>query len=207
MLKISDNSKSDSGGSSTCKSTNSRDGSEEFAHIKSANRKVRLIDILRHYGFKIEKNHQRPAWSNNIICPLPNHKGAKERTPSFGYCFISDHFSCLGCGQSGKAVEFISLYESVSRTSVAERILSQYGEDTSLEDNNDYVDDISPVLLDGSKYIQKLIQQHKNNPTKLKQIEKLVWWLDFYLMNKAQGNHIKSEDLKYRIERVKELTK
>ncbi|MCK9567688.1 CHC2 zinc finger domain-containing protein [Candidatus Pacearchaeota archaeon] len=176
-----------------------------FAHIKSANRKVRTIQILRGYGFKIEKNYQRPTWSNNITCPLPGHKGAKERTPSFGYCFVSDHWFCFGCHKSGRAVEFISLYERVSRTLVAEKILAQYGDDADFEEDNDYIDDISPILLEGSKHLQNLIQKHKDNPKKLKEINRYVWWLDFYLMAKAPGNHIKPEDLKRRIDRVKEV--
>ena len=207
MRTVPDSSQPDSGGGCTSEGTNSRDSSEMFAHIKSANRKVRALDILRHYGLKIEKNYQRPTWANNIICPLPSHKGAKERTPSFGYCFVSDHWHCLGCGKSGRAVEFISLYESVSRTVVAERILEQYGDDADAdsEDGNYYTDDISPILLDGSKYLQTLIQKYKNNSKKLKEIEKLIWWLDFYLMTKAPGNNILPEELKIRIDRVKEV--
>jgi hypothetical protein len=205
MRKVSNYTKSNSGSGCTSEGTNNGNGSEEFAHIKSANRKVRLLDILRHYGLKIEKNYQRPTWSNNIICPLPNHKGAKERTPSFGYCFVTDHYSCLGCGQSGRAVEFIALYEGISRTTVAERILAQYTTDTSNEEYDDYADNISPILLDGSVYLQKLIQQHKDNPKILKQIDKLIWWLDFYLMNKVPGNRVVPEELQRRIDRIKEL--
>jgi DNA primase len=521
MCKISNNAESGSGGSGTGQGPNSGDNSEMFAHIKSANRKVRTIQILRGYGFKIEKNYQRPTWSNNITCPLPGHKGAKERTPSFGYCFVSDHWNCFsgetrvltwegsreirdlvgqthrvlgrradwvdakfkaygkqnlwkititrnrqvktiyatadhrwfvrsgedrrntkeiltknlkrnyrlsyifprchtsqmvlspfgiahgivfgdgtatesgsfgyligekdaqlskwfplnkitprsdredaftvhnlprffkqrppldeaaqylfgwlagyfaadgcvakdgtvmlnsadkenlefartvctrlgigtygitkqlregfpgnepsdlyrihlinedlvpdfflidehrkrfeaadkkftrrgwvvnsveqtnrveevycaevedghafsledniltgncfGCGKSGRAVEFIALYEQTSRTLVAEKILAQYGDDADFEEDNDYIDDISPILLEGSKYLQILIQKHKDNPQKLKEINRYIWWLDFYLMAKAPRNHISPEDLKYRIDRMKEV--
>lgn len=204
MRKVSDSTRPSSRSSGTGESPNTGDGSEAFAHIKSANRKVRLIDILRHYGIKVEKNYQRPAWSNNIICPLPSHKGSKERTPSFGYCFLTDHFTCLGCGKSGRSVEFISLYEGVSRTEVAEKILAQYGEDISEEDN-DYVEEISPILFDCSKHLQKAIQGNKNNPEKLKEIERLIRWFDLYLMNKATGNHILPEELQHRVDKIKEL--
>jgi len=205
MRKISDSTKPDSGGGCTGESTNAGDDSEIFAHIKSANRKVRTIDILRGYGFKIEKNYQRPTWANNITCPLPSHKGAKERTPSFGYCFVTDHWHCMGCGKSGRAVEFISLYERVSRTLVAEKILAQYGDDADFEEDNDYADDISPILLEGSKHLQSLVQKYRNDPKKLKEIDKLIWWLDFYLMTKVPGNNVIPEELKSRIDRVKEL--
>lgn len=205
MRKVYDSTKSNSGSRSTGESTDIRDDSEEFANIKLANKKVRTIDILRGYGFKIEKNYQRPNWSNNIICPLPNHKGAKERTPSFGYCFVSDHFHCFGCGSTGRAVEFISLYEKCSRYLVADKILSQYGEMSSFEDDNDYEDDLSPILLDGSKYLQILVQKYKSDPKKLKEIDKVMWWLDFYLLNKVPGNNVLPEELKKRIERMKDL--
>lgn len=203
MHKISDSTRPDSGSDCTSQSTDSRDDSEEFAAIKSANRKVRTLDILRHYGVKIEMNYQRP-WSHNVICPLPSHKGARERTPSFGYCFPSDHWHCLGCNKSGRAVEFISLYECVHRSVVAERILDKYGasSNTDLEEDNDYEDDISPILLDGSKYLQTMIQQNKNNSKQLKEIDKLIYWLDSYLMT---GKKLQAEELKKRIDRVKEF--
>jgi hypothetical protein len=203
MCEIPNNSKRDPGINNPSKTSGSRDGSEEFAHIKSANRKVRLLDILRHYGLKIEKDYQRSNWSINIICPLPNHKGGKERTASFAYNFVTDHFNCLGCNKSGRAVEFISLYERVTRTSVAERILSQYGEDVSTEDFEDYEDDISPILFEGSKHLQELIQKNKHNPEKLKRIDKYIYYLDFYIANIKV---VTAEGLKYRMDRIKEFT-
>jgi hypothetical protein len=205
MRKISDNSRSDSGGDCAGESPNSGDGAERFANIKSANRKVRLIDILRGCGIKIEKNYQWPEWSNNITCPLPTHKGAKERTPSFAYNFVSDHFNCLGCNQSGQAVEFLSLYEGTSRTSVAEKILAKYVDDVDFEDDNDYVDNISPVLFDVSKRLQKLIQKHRNDHRELKWIDTLIWWLDFHLMIALPNKRVTSENLKSRIDRIRKL--
>lgn len=204
MRKVSNFTKPNSGSSSSEQDSTAGNSAERFAHIKAANRKVRLLDVLRHYGFRIEKNHQRPAWSNNLICPLPSHKGAKERTPSFGYNFVSDHAHCFGCNFTGRAVEFISAYERITRTAVAEKILAQYGEDVS-SDDFEYEDDLSPVLLEGSKLLQELTQKHKHNPKALEQINKMNWWLDFYMMQKAPGQNIKADELKYRIGKVKEL--
>lgn len=207
MRKVSDRAGPDTRSSSDSQDSGSGSGDEKFAHIKNANKKIRLLDILRHYGFKIEKNYQRPSWGNNITCPLPTHKGAKERTPSFGYNFVSDHCHCFGCNFTGRAVEFIAAYEGVTRSSVAERILSQYGEDvsTDLKDfGEDYEDNLSPILLDGSKFLQDQIREHKHDAKKLQEIEKLIWWLDFYMM-KMPSNQITADDLKYRFNRVKEL--
>lgn len=205
MRKVQDQARSYTGSGNNGKDSSPPDADERFAHIKSANRKVRLLDVLHHYGFKIEKNPQRPIWSNNIVCPLPSHKGAKERTPSFGYCFISDHCHCFGCNFTGRAVEFISAYEGVTRSSVAEKILAQYGDDVSDDEFKDYEDNISPILLDGSKFLQAIIQKHKHNKKLIKQVEKLIWWIDFYLINKAPGRNVDAKELQYRIDRVKDL--
>jgi hypothetical protein len=205
MCKVSDSTKPDSGSCCTGENTNVGDDSKIFANINAANRKVRTIDTLRKYGIRIEKDPQRTIWSHNIRCPLPSHKNGNERTSSFGYCFVSDHWICLGCHKAGRSVEFISLYTQVSRSNVAEEILARHADDTDLDLDNDYIDDISSILFDGSKYIQLLIQKYKHDPNKLKEIDKLIWWLDFYLMTKSSSNNIIPEELKSRIDRMKEL--
>jgi hypothetical protein len=205
MYKISNSTEPDSRGCSTSEDTNVGDDSKIFASINAANRKVRTLDTLRKYGLKIEKDSQRPTWSNNIRCPLPSHKNGKERTSSFGYCFVSDHWTCFGCHKAGRSVEFISLYTQVSRTNVAEEILAKHIDDTDLDLDNEYTDILSPLFLEGSNYIRILIQKYKNNPDKLKEIDKLIWWLDYYLIINVPKNNIIPEQLKYRIDRLKEL--
>lgn len=205
MRKISNKTRSGTGGGSSGEGSTARIPGEGFEHIKLANKKIRLLDVLRHYGIKIEKNYQRPIWSNNIRCPLPSHKGAKERTPSFGYRFDSDFFHCLGCNASGRAVEFVSLYEGITRTEVAERILSKYGEEISEDDFAEYNDNLSPLLVDAAGYIQNFIKENKHNKEKMDELNKFIWWIDFYLMSKAFGNKIDSDGFSYRINRMKEL--
>ncbi len=146
------------------------------------------------------------VWSVSITCPFPSHKDARERTGSFGYNFATDRFFCFGCHQSGQAVEFIASYTEKTRTSVVEDILAQHGdeEDVALEDNyQEHEDSINLALLDGSKFLQEMIQKHKHNPDALRYIDKLIWWLDFYMMSKAP--RIKPNELQARIERAKEL--
>lgn len=204
MCTIQDRAESNSGSNSFSQSGNFGDDSEKFAYIRNANNKVKLIDILHNYGIKVEPNYQRPEWSVNITCPFKTHKGAKERTPSFGYCFERDFFSCFGCHSSGRSVEFISLYEQVPRHIVANRILEQF-ENYESDDSFEYKDDITPVLLDGSKFLQEQIQKHKNNPDMLKTINKLIWWIDCYLVDKVTKHTIQSKDLLFRLNKVKEL--
>jgi len=204
MCKIQNRTKLNSGSNNECEDRSLGNNNKNFALIREANNKVHLIDILRHYGFKIEQNYQRPEWSNNLVCPLKSHKGAKERTPSFGYCFQRDYFHCFGCQATGRAVEFISLYEQVPRYVVANRILLQFEDNISIQDFN-YEDNITPILLDGSKFLQEQIQKNKNNPDMLNNINKLIWWIDCFLMDKVSSQSIKVEELVYRLNRVKEL--
>lgn len=197
MRKISDSTRPNSRGDCASEGTDSGDSSEVFTLIKLANRKVKLIDILHFYGIKIEKGYSE--WSG-IPCPLPDHK---DNNPSFYYNFSSNHFHCKGCHKSGKAVEFISIYEGIEKAIAAQIILSKYGHLPTL-DELDYFDDLSPILLDGSKFLQKAVQKHKNNPSKMAIIRRAMQWLDLYISN-ASGRHDFVKNLDARIERVKEI--
>jgi len=204
MCPIQDRTGFDSKGSTPSQGRNIGTNSERFALVKQANKKVKLYDILRHYKLPIKKNFQRPKWSENIRCPFPHHN---EINASFGYCFTTDHFTCLGCGKSGRAVEFVSLMERSSRNLVAQQILEQYEslEDLVYDDFQDESDQLSEILLDGAAFLRNIYSLVKNDKQKLAKVEKLTWWLDVYLTAKAPAKLIKPEDLKYRIERVKEL--
>lgn len=205
MCPIQDNARPNTGSNSTSKNGDAEDPAQKFAYVKIANKKVSLLDILRHYGLKIEMNPQRPNWSNNITCPLPGHKGARERSASFGYCFKTGHFTCLGCRASGQAVEFISAMEGLPRHVVAEQIISKYGGSDEIEDYRECQDDISPILIDCAAFLRKTIQENKTNKKLLQKVDKLIWWIDFYLASKAPNSKITAEDLLYRVEKVKGL--
>ena len=209
MCKISDSSRQNSRESCISKTGSSREFSEGYNIINKANSRIKLLDVLRHYRIKIVKNHQRSDWSYNITCPFPSHKKGKETDASFGYCFPTDRFYCFGCQSSGRAVEFISLYEQISKIIVAERILSQYSSDdfcaNGADDYSQSSDNLTPVLLEGSVFLQKLIQKNKDKPEVLNQIDKLIWWLDFYLAAKISSKTIDKKELQYRINRMKEL--
>jgi len=205
MCKISNNSRPDSRKTSESQNRTSGNDNQRFADIKKANQKVRLIDVLHSYGFKIERNYQRSEWSTNIICPFPSHKNGGERTASFGYNFKQDRFVCLGCNLTGQAVEFISAFTGKTRNSVVKDIFARYGDEDNVALNFiDYDDKITKILLDGSKFLQIAIQTYKNNPEMLDYINKLIWWLDFYITSKSP-HCIDSSEFQVRLERVKEL--
>lgn len=210
MREISHRKESDSREGCKCKSGNnaslhkgSGTDSEKVKLIKLANTKIRLLDVLTNYGFKIEKNYQKIAWSQNIKCPFPSHKGGNERTPSFGYSYPKDIFYCFGCHKAGKAVEFISLYEEVPRIVVAENILSKFSgkdDDQYLANDFDDNDKVAPILFDLSKFVREKIKEGTNN---IKYIEKLLWWFDLYLLYNEEGYD--EDEIRYRANKVKEL--
>src|SRR5690242_12239453 len=104
-----------------------------FRLIHAANKKVRLYSVFKAYNINIPRVSKNQTWSATITCPLPSHKGARERTPSFGYNFIEDRFQCFGCHKSGRAVEFISEMEGKKRNSVAQSIIDYYETDVDDE--------------------------------------------------------------------------
>jgi hypothetical protein len=197
MSEIRNDSRSDSGSKSGIKMPDTRtSGQDNYAKVKRANKAIRLLDVLRTYKLSIEKPYPDAKWSQNIICPLSSHKKANERTPSFGYCFISDHFHCFGCKQSGRAVEFISLIEGVTRNSVADKILSNNKLDLSeIEDSHD---NLSPLIIEYSDFFRHYMKNC--NDKDLQKVYKVLWWLDKYLENSRNV-----EGLEARLSKAKDL--
>jgi DNA primase len=86
-------------------------------NISQAN-KADLLQIFKSYNIKFDNSNCK------ITCPL--HNGGNEKTPSFKYYEKSNSFYCFGCKETGHAVEFVSLYEGISKTKAAEKILNNF---------------------------------------------------------------------------------
>jgi hypothetical protein len=183
--------------------------------IRAANHKVSLIKILNQYGIK--PNRARGGnWSQMVQCPLKSHKGGKERTPSFGYNFQQDRFNCLGCGVSGMAVEFLSISEGKwdgdrfipkSKLLIAKRILEKYSGYTTDESRIEETEDprTEKVLFEFSGYVQKTMRASPDKPDVLGRIDKVLFWIDSYLKDKAPKGKVTFEGLEKRIIRAKEV--
>jgi len=63
------------------------------------------------------------------------------------------------------------------------------------------------MLFDFSGFIQKLVQKHKDDAETIKQVEKIIWWFDHYVIANTSRHQIVVEDLEERINRGKELLK
>jgi len=74
---------------------------------------MRILDLLDEYGLDTE-----PLGENyRILCPFHS-----EDTPSCTIYPITDSFYCFGCHTGGGIVEFISLYEGISKKLVKQRL-------------------------------------------------------------------------------------
>jgi hypothetical protein len=83
--------------------------------------------------------------------------------------------------------------------------MEKYGNSISTEDYEEYKDDLTPLLMESSAYLNNIIQKHKNNPQMISKVEKLIWWVDMFLMNKVAAKAVTKDGLKYRLDRIKEL--
>ncbi len=91
----------------------------QSAIITQANT-VKLTHVCRHYGIEIDE------YSCIIQCPFRFHN---DSSPSFKYYSGTNSFHCFGCKNNGQAVTFVSLYENISKTEAAERLLDSFESD------------------------------------------------------------------------------
>lgn len=180
--------------------------SERYKKIALANRQVKLVHILDQYGIKINRLNPNDNWGQNITCPFPSHKNGSERSASFGLNFVEDRFHCFGCQLSGRAVEFIAFKDGVDKLIVAEKILLEFGgynENEEIEENKE--EDIEPILFELSLFFQSLYIKNKSNKKAIETIDKLVWWVDNYIENKAPKHKVSVESFRIRANKVQEL--
>jgi DNA primase len=178
-----------------------------FDTIREANNRVKLIEVLAGYDVHPQKGYNDAEWSISMPCPL--HKNGHERTPSFGYSFKKDFFNCFGCGKHGRAVEFISDIENRPVLDIAKEILATIPK--SSEDSSEFVsekfEDIFPYLMDVSTYFRDKFSKYKNSPKEMEKIEKVMFFIDSFIVKKGSVNKLKKEHIIVRLDKVKELLK
>ena len=188
--------------------TSVRLGKQEIIdRIHSANRKVRLIDVITSYGIHIQRNSYRSDWSVNIICPFKSHKGGNERTPSFGYSYKDDRFYCYGCQRGGRAIEFIWEYEGRkrSRLSIANDILRRYEDDVSDFDYDEEDPMFEGILFGLADFLREHSKKHRDDQRWMASYNKIMWSLDSVLASKLSKNKISVEEIEYLSSRIKKL--
>lgn len=86
---------------------------------------VDLFTVLRHYGIRVDE------YNGKCICPFPFH--SNEKTASFKYYKDTNSFYCFGCKSGGGAVNFVSLFNNISREDAAARITEKFHIDPNIE--------------------------------------------------------------------------
>jgi len=131
-------------------------GKEFYQNLINQASHVALSQVLKLYNIKIITG------SNKITCPLKNHKGGKERTPSFQIFLHTNTFYCYGCASHGNSVDFVSKMDGISKINAAQKILSlfQINYDESSVLNNQDLDVRLDLVIKFSESVRKFRHTH-----------------------------------------------
>lgn len=124
-----------------------------------------LLDILYAYKLKIDNlNHK-------ICCPFPFHKNGQERSASFWYYPDTNSFFCYGCKSGGTSVDFVAVYEDITRYQASLLINNEYVTDDSIisEKSINY----SKIYLGFSHSIREFIISHVGSTKALAHAEQM----------------------------------
>lgn len=149
--------------------------------IRLANNRVKLHYILRKtYKLNIQITPGQ-EWSMPLCCPFPSHD---DSTASFGYNSVKDYFHCFGCATSGRAVEFMSIMEGLSKSVIADQILRETG-GYDLNDEEALVDDDFNIedIFKFANMLRYLYQKYINNEKAFGHIDKIAMWVDMSLIS------------------------
>lgn len=131
---------------------------------------VDLQKVFDHYNLELNE------YNRKSICPFPHHQ---EDTPSF-YYYINEQeksFYCFGCKVGGRAVEFVSEIEKISKYEAAIKLTSEFETDaTSIIITN--VSEKRQLLLDFSGFIRNFIHSDIEDENRLLFAEQLTLVFD-----------------------------
>ena len=98
---------------------------EHFAELIAKANTVPLPEVMRKYGFLVD------AYNRKIPCPFKFHQNGNERTASFWYYPDTNSFYCFGCKSSRSPSDFVALYDDISRSKAASKIIESFSGDVS----------------------------------------------------------------------------
>lgn len=137
--------------------------------IQNAN-EVDLKEVFKYYKLNLNEINKK------IICPFKFHKNGRESTPSFYFYPQNNAFYCFGCKSSRFAVDFVSLYEHISKKEAAKKIINIFcnGKINSeyIKEEDNYVDKIEYIIQLSN--ISRDLLKNKN----LNEVEKILQSFD-----------------------------
>lgn len=138
--------------------------------IKQAN-SVDIAAVLKTYGLKLDE------YNKKCKCPFSFH--TNDKTASFTLYKNTNSFYCFGCKSGGGAVNFISLFEKISKEQAALKIASKYNINTSvnLDDDTSFMDR-RMLFLEFSDLIRNFIFDNLDDKSALAYSEKVTLIFD-----------------------------
>lgn len=123
---------------------------------------VNILELFKLYGINIDEEVKK------TFCPF--HKGGNERTPSFIYFQERNGFYCFGCNTGGGPVDFVSLYENITRYAAALKINQKlFSSSEIIIESRTYK--VYNFYLEFSHSVRKFIHQNKLNFEAIKHAE------------------------------------
>lgn len=132
--------------------------------IRKAN-SINLIDVLKKYNINLD------AFNRRACCPFSFHKMGQEKSASFYYYPDNNSFYCFGCKSGGSVVDFVSLYESVSKYQAALNLINNFEPTILITENSNKLHYKS--LLEFSHSIRNFLLKNKDNAQAVVFAEKL----------------------------------
>jgi hypothetical protein len=171
--------------------------------IRIANEKLPLSELLKAYKIDFQIVYSPSGWTHKAICPFADHN---ERNPSFSYNSVEDRFNCFGCGRAGKSVQFKAAMHSLPIMEVAQSIIEQYSSfEEAYSEIKERIEDKSDDYLYGfSSYVRDFLQKRYGDMRAFEFAENLCWSLDVYLQKHLLSPQINNDNLKARIDILKE---
>lgn len=166
--------------------------------IKVINQKVLLKDLFSKFNFQTK--YSENGWTHFCCCPFPDHK---DDSPSFYFNPKQNCFNCFGCSRGGKAVDFISYKDNISKHEAAVKLSSQVSDLVTDFSINLEIEKENKVL-DAAAYFQEWILNHKNDKNAIDYYYNLIDTLELYLKNHHNDQTIDFQQLDRRINFCKE---
>lgn len=167
MRTLQDNNRSISIGEAFIKDRDVRINDQDATKnlIKQANT-ADLLTILKSYGIHLDEHTRK------CLCPFPFH--ANERTGSFTYYKDTNSFYCFGCKSGGGPVNFVSLYDEITKSDAATKISSKFYTDPNaiVRNTSDFVDK-QKLLLEFSELIRTFVFDNLDDKHALAYAEKV----------------------------------
>jgi hypothetical protein len=146
--------------------------------IEGLNLTVKLSLILSKYQVELEPIVGSNGWNAQCCCPFPDHH---ENTPSFYFNQEEERFNCFGCHRGGKAIEFISTYEGISRSNAAEKLAQNFNpSEIQQQVRDNRIELLQSQLFEIANQARELYQKDSTLST-ANTLEKIFETLDIYL--------------------------